>query len=56
MAENLNKRNPLQNWADIQREFPYFIDGFDKKGQPIITAISKNWDIRNAVVYVALKI
>lgn len=44
----------LEEWRDMEEEFPYYIDGVDKQGRPIITAISREWDVRNAVVYVDL--
>ncbi|ODN06054.1 SEC14-like protein 2 [Orchesella cincta] len=39
-----------EDWSDMQHDFPYYIDVVDKKGQPVITAISRDWDIRNAIV------
>lgn len=41
-----------ENWSDMQHEFPYYIDGVDKQGRPVITAIVRDWDIRNAVMWV----
>ncbi|CAL8109313.1 unnamed protein product [Orchesella dallaii] len=39
-----------EDWSDMQHDFPYYLDSFDKKGQPVAIAYAKEWDLRSAVV------
>ncbi|ODM93185.1 SEC14-like protein 2 [Orchesella cincta] len=38
----------LEDFADIASSYPVHIDTYDKNGAPVITAISGQWDLRQA--------
>lgn len=35
-----------EDFSDVKDDFPVQIDTFDKKGQPVVTAIAGQWDLR----------
>lgn len=53
LMENLRWRREFkmddiqkENFDDVKDDFPVHIDTFDKKGQPVITAVAGQWDLR----------
>ncbi|OXA52221.1 Patellin-2 [Folsomia candida] len=39
-----------EDWSDMEEEFPWFMDGYDNEGKPILTANYDEWDLRKGVV------
>jgi len=39
-----------EDWSDMQEEFPWYMDGYDNEGKPIVTTNFDEWDIRKGVV------
>ncbi|CAL8099405.1 unnamed protein product [Orchesella dallaii] len=39
-----------ENWDDMEAEYPYHIEGLDKRGQPVVTGNIGDWDLRRASV------
>jgi len=39
-----------EDWSDMEIEYPYYLDGYDHEGKPILTANYDEWDIRKGVL------
>jgi len=39
-----------EDWTDMEEDFPWYYDGYDNEGKPILTANYDEWDIRKGVV------
>lgn len=35
-----------EDFSDVKDDFPVHLDTYDKKGQPVVTAIAGQWDLR----------
>jgi len=48
----INKMDGIidEDFSDIMDDFPVYVDTYDKKGQPIITAVAGQWDMRQSHV------
>jgi len=39
-----------EDWSDMEEEFPWYLDGYDISGKPILTANYDEWDVRKGVL------
>jgi len=44
--DNIDK----EDWSDMEEDYPWYLDGYDNEGKPILTANYDEWDIRKGVV------
>lgn len=39
-----------EDFSDMNKDYAYSTDGFDKEGRPLLIGFAGEWDIRNSVV------